>query len=412
MFIAMDNELSFEISSDDNNLIAHFHEGIVEIFGGVNSGVYEALHKNDIRIKHKINEFVEKYKNNFTPQINQISAFFRSVNEDEYMVILPSIELTSEGYNRAKNMLYAIKIGKPFEEVEKEFDDLYKLLFENYGYNSYGSKRLFIGDKVNRRCRFCGLTKEETTFKNKAHAISEGLGNKNVFLYEECDSCNDKFSVSIEPDLIGYFSFYRTFYDIKGKGGSKKIKGKDLEISKSKNVEIVYNDHKKLPDLESLESKLTIETPLDTKIRNQDIYRCLVKFCLSVMKNEELNSFKKTIKWVNSETSFDILPWIAEYESKESFTPIPKLTLYKRHNDNKHLPYTIGQFHLATRTMLFIVPFSGKDGMEKPKDFLKTIWSVFKHLPDIDKWSFNDFSSEEEKDFTLKFSFYKSDDKN
>lgn len=59
----------------------------------------------------------------------------------------------------------------------------------------------------------------------KSHAISEALGNKRIISIEECDDCNNKFSMSIEPDIVKYFSLHRNYWSIKGKGGVKILEG-------------------------------------------------------------------------------------------------------------------------------------------------------------------------------------------
>lgn len=48
-----------------------------------------------------------------------------------------------------------------------------------------GHKR-YIGERFT--CRFCGRGRESVTFKKKAHAIPEFLGNHQLILHSECDS--------------------------------------------------------------------------------------------------------------------------------------------------------------------------------------------------------------------------------
>ena len=66
-------------------------------------------------------------------------------------------------------------------------------------------------------CRFCGKTAPEVSFKNTAHALSELIGNKSVFLKCECDSCNKMFGRIYENHLANYLGPYRTlcYTDVK-----------------------------------------------------------------------------------------------------------------------------------------------------------------------------------------------------
>ena len=62
--------------------------------------------------------------------------------------------------------------------------------YEHYEVRIFtGDNRLNIGEfkKSKRVCRFCGRSMPKITFMQKAHAISESLGNKGLICREECD---------------------------------------------------------------------------------------------------------------------------------------------------------------------------------------------------------------------------------
>ena len=50
--------------------------------------------------------------------------------------------------------------------------------------------RVVLGEQNHRLCRFCGQGEPGTSFRHKAHAIPELLGNKSIFTNFECDNCN------------------------------------------------------------------------------------------------------------------------------------------------------------------------------------------------------------------------------
>lgn len=68
------------------------------------------------------------------------------------------------------------------EKLNDEFESTIGKTLNDYDIKGFGGLRVFIGNKNNKKCRFCGKNEKETTFKNKAHAISEGLGNKKFSL--------------------------------------------------------------------------------------------------------------------------------------------------------------------------------------------------------------------------------------
>ena len=80
---------------------------------------------------------------------------------------------------------------------------------------------IVLGPDANRVCRFCRRTEPIVSFKRKAHAIPEALGNKSLFTNWECDTCNHHFGTGIENDLGAYTKPDRTFGRIPGK--KKKV---------------------------------------------------------------------------------------------------------------------------------------------------------------------------------------------
>ena len=72
----------------------------------------------------------------------------------------------------------------PVEEAFTFYDDHYDGLGQ---WILQPGKKFFLGDKANRQCRFCEKRSPEVTFRKKAHAIPELLGNKSLITYYECD---------------------------------------------------------------------------------------------------------------------------------------------------------------------------------------------------------------------------------
>jgi len=162
----------------------------------------------------------------------------------------------------------------------------------------------YIGNKNQRKCRFCGKKKEETTFRKVAHAIPELIGNKVLISFEECDQCNAIFS-KLENDLANYLALERSTSGIKGKVGVptyKNNKGLKIKHSKESDNRILVND--------ILNSGNVIEDDVDKSFTIKAerkpytpiaVYKCFAKMALSIMPPDYLPYFKNTLDWIREE---------------------------------------------------------------------------------------------------------------
>jgi hypothetical protein len=72
--------------------------------------------------------------------------------------------------------------------------------------------KIKLGSRDHRRCRFCGKSKPDVTFRQVTHALPEAIGNKSITIFYECDSCNQKFGAGIETEFGKWSKPLRTFY--------------------------------------------------------------------------------------------------------------------------------------------------------------------------------------------------------
>jgi HNH endonuclease len=115
-------------------------------------------------------------------------------------------------------------------EKDQLFFDVYEL--EETIFGDVG-KKIYLGTKLPRVCRFCKRTNAEVTFKKYAHVLSQFLGNRNLLSYFECDECNELFGI-YEQSFASYFGGLITFAGIKGKSRKVPKYGDDktgLEVS-------------------------------------------------------------------------------------------------------------------------------------------------------------------------------------
>lgn len=244
------------------------------------------------------------------------------------------------------------------------------IVYHRYGYD--GSHRVEIGESIEHKriCRFCGKKMPEVTFKNIAHAISESIGCKEFFNYEECDSCNKKFA-PMEQDFYRRHAFDLSFFDIEGKKGCREIETKDFSISGIKgmvpiNIKSVEKFNKILADIEQgkdailLSAKKTI-----SKYTPQNIYKCLCKYVLGMLESEFLPHFKDTIDWINSELCPRVLPSVLVYRPNSILTH-PRIAYFIRVQGNEDFPFAIGCLEFANQGYFFLIPFCQGENLPKP----------------------------------------------
>lgn len=407
-FLALNNPLFFELRSESKEFIEEYRNGILSIFAQAdendpNKAVVEVFQINSEEIRTNIYELIGTLSKK-EPGLNKISAYFRTLKDKENFAFLPNLELDTSIRLKIYEALRAKEKGEKIGIDTLKNTSLFDEVLSKYSIGVYGPKRINIGkpEKNKRKCRFCNNSYPAVSFKNKAHAISEALGNKTVMLNEECDECNFKFSKTIESDIILYLSLYRTIFNIKGKDGSKKFVGKNFKLENNGNITFTMQNERK--NYENDNYNLSLE-PLGL-LNSQNLYKCLCKYFISVVDNEYLPFFRETIRWINGELIVKELPKIAQVISYHSFSTQPKIVTYIRKYEDTSIPFAVGEFYFTCKIFVFIVPVFS----EKEIDFNHSInydnfWRTFKHYNAITSWSFEDFSIDIKREFLLDLNF-------
>jgi len=210
-----DKDFSLEIENNSEEAFLRYIE-LVSIFWDIDNNSIEIppmIQMNgDIRIKYT--NFVQKYKVQ-EPKLNRLQNSLDKISDEEYFFTI------NKSNHSAKEILFIGNLVHSYNNATKDEDraELFHIrmeqeneVFENlllkYKISVFDSSQKYSIGESNRQkriCRFCsnGMnTKDKVTFKLKAHAISEALGNKLIVLNEECDTCNAKFGITIEKDFI------------------------------------------------------------------------------------------------------------------------------------------------------------------------------------------------------------------
>ncbi|MEQ9855131.1 MULTISPECIES: HNH endonuclease [Pectobacterium] len=390
-------------------------------------GCVFSLIKNTKELRFRVNQYINKYKNK-SPSLNRLNTFIKTLEEDESFYLLPATE------NVSQTQLIKIQTSLSLAHLDianrdayiKNFNSNFSDFIFQYSIDGVdprevkGKKKIGEGFKANRVCRFCNNKNEQpTTFSKEAHAISESLGNKKIILNEECDFCNEYFDKNIERDIDTYLKLYSSFFRVKNKDNKvSKIKGKNFSfeyINKNfdehdAHIDFVLAYRPTNPESCNSDSEppKILDLHFHQKIRNQNIYKSLVKFALSVISSsKDLYEFNETIEWIKSPTKFyENLPKIAILKNYQFYHKEPSLLVYRSKNKRQDLPYAVGEFHYTFLTYIFIIPLFNSDEIEFSQqsnfDYFVKFFPQFKKL---DGWNFEDFSNYEEKEFVIKTIF-------
>lgn len=163
-------------------------------------------------------------------------------------------------------------------------------------------KPTYLGSKEERKCRFCGRTKAEgATFKKKAHAISNLVGNRQLFSYYECDECNEKFS-HYESDFAEYLKPYHAVLKVYGKRGVPKYKQYLSNIDNSGDkikINVFEEDPTIKVDVDPKTNRLSIKCRRSYVPNN--VYKSLLKMALTIMPEDDVKHFSSAINFINNE---------------------------------------------------------------------------------------------------------------
>lgn len=255
-----------------------------------------------------------------------------------------------------------VKLTNDQLEAISYYDEHYQFISQWFMSNG---PRQYLGDKLNRVCRFCSRQRPEVSFGKEAHVVPQALGNRTLLSYYECDRCNEYFGGGIENDLGNWTKPTRTMSRIRGQSGVPTLKGKGqdnwrIEVPdnnfaiKGKELDIPYN-----VDLER--KSIAFNLPRDP-YTPAAVMKAFFRIGLTLLPDEELKHFEDMMDWVrNPDHSVRMLKNLMFYRT---FHPGPmrndflSAILLRRKRDEDDCPYMF--FMLAYGSEVYQLPMPSR----------------------------------------------------
>jgi hypothetical protein len=209
-----------------------------------------------------------------------------------------------------------------------------------------GKRETLLGDKRVRQCRFCGRRPPEATFRLKAHAVAESLGNKTLFTAYECDNCNQSFELGIENHFGNWSKPMRLLGRIRGKNGVPTVKDVRESGFRIENgpggLNLSHESMDPMVIIDEQANTMTFHLSRDPYIPRA-VFKSFVKFGLSIVPDSELRNFERTFPWISDPDHTK--PLLNNYMLRMQVLPGPSqsagvgLCLFRRANDYLRVPY-------------------------------------------------------------------------
>ncbi|OAB81429.1 HNH endonuclease, partial [Cochleicola gelatinilyticus] len=259
------------------------------------------------------------------------------------------------------------------------------------------SKKVILGKKKDKVCRFCSMNESQTSFKNLAHLIPEFMGNKTLFSNYECDNCNNYFG-NLETSLSGLGGVFNSLATLKGKKGFPKFKDNSDEIEifarSIKDIVIRFNNPEK--------KSRSIQRDTNNKLYHfniqqpsyipQNAFKSLMKIGVGMMPETEFNDYKNTMAWLLDGNSVDQTnnPLFQVYRKlggERRFLQPWAILFKKREFNNNYLypKHTLVIFYGILTYQIFIPTVEDKDLLFNQNEMILPISKYLVELKRNDK---------------------------
>lgn len=360
---------------------------IDRVFGSIRviqGGNIHAVYRYYPQILEVMQALSNKYKTRY-PNIQQLPSYFKGFEDGDYF-IRQRTDVSLIDLKRAILETESRTLGLNVSKVDNIFVQNWGRLCLSYDTFSFGflTDRVYVGekDKSKRVCRFCKSTGAER-YNDLSHALQEGLGNRLLFAYEECDVCNNLFSNDVEMPLFRFLETNRNLSQIKGKRSTiHNQEGWNFHIHPDSVTKqpVVYVKKEHICN-EEYQGKQTGRIYLYNKgsITYLGIYKALVKFAVDMIPTDRMSHFVRTGEWVHGDFESKDLPPFLYGEQYTFFFEQPVLDLFfKTEKSPVFSPYCTAVLYIFDCVFIYILPYCDID--TKVKLSPSNIISNFEHF--------------------------------
>ena len=309
-------------------------------------------------------------------------------------------------------------IPEPYQERRTYFAENYDCAFMR----DCRAKKPLIIEPEEQICRFCGRKAPDVKFRNKAHAIPELLGNKDIISRSECNTCNQHFGDMLENNLSLFLGPLLTVMGTRGKNKIPKYHHKGLEFKRdSPNyMEIIQTNGEEIP-IDSAKKNIVISVAGHGFVPI-GVYKSFVKMAISLMPFEISKDFDCIKEWLLEQVHTN--PIGAGAHCYYVFLPgnnlFPRVNPFVliRKNDMLDVPYC--QFVVQFNNLMFqiFIPSFSRDshliGKEIPRPPLFPIiyereqaaWDAYKEKIGNPDFYIYDLSGTEKTSESLKIGYH------
>lgn len=370
--------------------------------------VCNVLFKKDDVLLRRVQSFCDAPSGG-NGKLHEFYKFVQRVQVGRHFVLMPikdECTLSEKNQTKVYVKLASLDTGKNDEHLALSFNDFkdeVSRYFDVIAVYDASSMKTYIGHmkQEDRECRFCGKSMRNggVSFDKEAHAISELVSNRNIFLCDECDSCNGGAISQLEAKLATYLGPMRALLSVRGKKGYATHMEDNLSVVTSSPRHIDIKIAEGLVSKQEQDGVLKIEFDMAAgEIVPQDIYKLFAKYAVSVFPKEYFtrDEFKSLCDWIISNKYVDRLPLICTSIDGNMYNA-PRIALYRRKNECKKagVPKYLCELNVVATRYLYELPLVSDticlDSVKKWQDFLQEI----KFLGDGLNNSCMDFSGKE-----------------
>ena len=230
------------------------------------------------------------------------------------------------------------------EEGKMNYKDQCARINANYSiiaeYDMSHNKEILLGDKSEtKKCRFCGKSTPDVSFKSDAHAIPHFIGNRVLKTLYECDSCNKQLFSKMEEQFDAYMRFYHVFCHVSRNGNTVNSYKCNSKSKAGVSVSDEWTDINCCVG-EDLSTKVNLhdKTITISGVRSYNplaVFKAVVKMALSIVPESDIDNFEDTLRWLmTSSIQLSHLNLsIRLYEGVHVFNG--ECMIYKRKDDHK-----------------------------------------------------------------------------